>query len=144
MKLTIDHREIGILKDFFNDLSLPNQRKVLVAAFRKASKPLVLAAKASVPKRTGKLMKAIGTMAVPREVAILVGAKKPKGSHGHLLESGTVQRRRKSGGRTGKVKGTKWFESAFNATSNKVYSTIDQEWYESINKLIKRTNIKLK
>ncbi len=144
METTIDSREVDILKKFFNDLSLPNQRKVLLAAFRKAAKPLVVAAKLNVSKDTGRLMKAIGTMAVPRETSILVGAKKGKGWHGHLLESGTVQRRRKSGGSTGRVLATKWFETAFELTHRKLYKTIDEEFYQSINRLIIRTNRKLK
>ena len=144
MKPEIDYTELNILKNFFKDLSTMNQRKVLLAAFRKSAKPLVKTAKMLVPKDTGGLMKSIGTMAIPREAAILVGAKKGKGWHGHFTESGTVQRRRKSGGRTGKVRATKWFETAFEMTHKQMYATIDQEYYESINKLIIRTNKKLK
>ena len=144
MKIEIDHSHLPILKEFFNNLSISNKRKVLIVAFRKASKPLVRRAKLLVPQRTGNLMRSIGTAAVPREAALFVGAKKPKGWYGHFTESGTVQRKRKSGARTGKVLANKWFENAFNMTSKEMYSTIDQEWYESINKLIIRTNKRLK
>jgi len=144
MRTTIDARNVDILKEFFNDLSVTNQKKVLLAGFRKAARPLVKTAKMLVPQDTGRLMKSIGTMAIPREAAILVGAKKPKGFHGHFTESGTVQRKRKSGGRTGKVRGTKWFETAFELTHKEMYSTIDEEFYQSMNRLIIRTNKKFK
>ena len=143
MKTEIDYTQIKVLEDFFSKLSHIDQRKIFLAGFRKAGKPLVKAAKANTPIKTGKLQKSIGTMAIPREIAILVGAKKPKGSHGHLIESGTTERFRKSGGSTGKVKATNFFEQAYDSTSKEVFDTIEKEWYMAIDRFIISTNKKL-
>lgn len=149
MEVTIKTDQLQILEDFFNDLSAANQRKIFIEGFRKASIPLIAAAKSNAPHRRGILRKSIGTVAIPNEIAILVGAKKSgtyKGWHGHLVENGTVERFRKTkqGATTGKVIGTHFFEQAFNQTQEQVYSTIENEWYNAIDKFIVKTNKKLK
>jgi len=149
MEVQIDSSQIVMLEEFFNNLSTINQKKIFLAGFRKAAKPLVQAAKSNAPYRTGTLRKSIGTMAVPNEIAILVGAKKSgtyKGWHGHFTENGTVERFRKTkgGASTGKVKGTHWFEHAFDTTQAEMYDTMEKEWYEEIDRFIIRVNKKIK
>jgi len=148
MEVTVDTSQIQILEDFFNDLSNADQRKIFMAAYRKAAKPLVMAAKSTVPYRTRTLLRSIGTVEVPQEIAILVGAKKSgqyKGWHGHLVESGTVERfRKKSGGATGKMPVSHFFENAYNATEDQVFGTIEKSWYDEIDKFILKTNKRLK
>jgi len=147
MEANIDIRHLDVLEGFFYDLSTINQRAVLIKAYRRASKPLVRKAKDYAPRgRTGNLVHSIGVMAVPRDIAVLVGARKgggSKGWHGHLVESGTKERFRKDGSSTGRVIGQKFFERAYEQTIEEVYDTIEGEWYEELDKYIKRTNKKL-
>jgi len=145
MNIEFDSYQIQVLEEFFNNLSTTNQRKIFLAGFRRASKPLVRAAKANSPYRRGTLRKSIGTIAVTNEIAILVGAKKSggyKGWHGHLVESGTTERFRKSkgGAPTGTVNATHFFEKAYDQTSPEVFKTIEQEWYNEIDRFIARVN----
>lgn len=145
MEISINIDQIKILEDFFKDLSTTDQRKIFLAGFRKAAVPLVARAKADSPYRRGTLRKSIGTVAVPNDIAILVGARKAgtfKGWHGHFVENGTVERFRKSkhNAFTGRVLGTHFFENAFNETQEQVYGAIEQEWYNEIDKFIIRTN----
>ena len=145
MEVKVDSSQIVMLEGFFNELSAIDQRKIFLAGFRKASKPLIAAAKAGSPYDTGTLRKSIGSIALPQEIAILVGARKSganKGWHGHLVENGTKDRFRKSGARTGKVMGTHFFELAYNATQDEVYSAIEQEWYNEIDRFIIKVNNK--
>ena len=147
MEITINTDQIKVLEDFFQGLSSIDQRKVFLAGFRKAAIPLVAAAKAASPVRTGTLRKSFGTVAIPGEIAILVGARKSganKGWHGHLVENGTVQRfrRTKKNAPTGKVAGMHFFENAFNMVQEEMYGDIEQEWYNEIDKFIIRTNKK--
>ena len=147
MEININTSQIQVLEDFFQGLSSINQRKIFMAGFRRASKPLLAAAKAASPVDKGTLRKSFGTMEIPQQVAILVGAKKHgvnKGWHGHLVENGTVQRFRKTkgGASTGKVIGTHFFEDAYNRTEDQVFSQIEQAWYEEIDRFIMKTNKK--
>jgi len=147
MNVDIRTGQIKVLEGFFNDLSTFNQRKIFFESFRKASVPLVAAAKAGAPMgKTGNLRRSIGTMQEPtRRIAILVGAlRQRKGWHGHLIESGTKERVRRSGGSTGSVRGTQFFERAFNQTERQVNDALENEWYQAIDRTIIRTNKKLK
>lgn len=149
MEISIDSSQIDVLKDFFAGLSTADQRKIFLTAFRKAAKPIIADAKASAPRKTGNLIRSIGTVGVPNEAAILVGAKKGggyKGWHGHLVENGTVERfrRKLNNAPTGKVIGTKFFELAY--TNNEQYLTqsTEEEWLRAIDNLIVRINNKKK
>ena len=149
MEINIDVSQIRLLEDFFSGLSSLDQKKVFTAGFRKAAKPLVAAAKASAPYKTGRLMRSFGTIEMPQDIAILVGAKKSgvkKGWHGHLVENGTAQRFRRSkhNAPTGKITGTHFFENAFNMVSEQMYGSIEQEWYNAIDNFIIKTNRKKK
>ncbi len=149
METKVDIDQIRILEGFFKSLEATDQRKIFLTGFRRGARPMVKAAKAGAPKgKTGNLEHSIGTMGVPREVAIMVGARKGggryKGWHGHLLEHGTRKRFRKSGGATGRVIGKKFFERAWDQTQEKMYSETDLQWYRAIDNKIANINRKLK
>jgi hypothetical protein len=149
MEVTIKTDQIKVLEDFFQGLSTVDQRKIFISAYRKASKPIIAAAVAGAPSRSGRLKKSFGTIEIPKDIAILVGAKKGgkyKGWHGHLVENGTVARFRKSkkNASTGRVIGLHYFEQAFNQTEGQAYAAIEQEWYQAIDNYIVRTNKKAK
>lgn len=147
MNIQIDTSQINILEDFFSQLSTADQVKIFKAGFRKAAEPLVKQAQANVNVFTGNLRKSIGVKTnIPGDIGVLVGARTYgfyRGYHGHLIESGTQQRFRKSGGSTGKIKGTSFFYRAWNATQEQVYREIENEWYNQIDRFIVRTNKKL-
>jgi HK97 gp10 family phage protein len=149
MEVQVKTDQIQVLEDFFQELSTADQRKIFLKGFRRAAKPLIAAARAGAPRRTGKLIKSIGSVEVPNEIAILVGAKLSgmyKGWHAHFIENGTVERfrRKKGGAPTGKVTATHFFENAYNATEQEVFSDIEQAWHEEIDHAIIRINKKLK
>jgi len=138
---------VKILEDFFSGLSAIDQRKIFTSSFRKAAKPLVSRLKTSVPKRSGNLMRSIGSLMVSREIAIIVGARKTrpyKGYHGHLVEDGTAPRFRKSGGSTGAMPATHFFENTYNSTFPQMQKTMEDEWYHAIDRFIISTNKKFK
>ncbi|HLO59826.1 MAG TPA: HK97 gp10 family phage protein [Bacteroidales bacterium] len=148
MEVSIETGQLKVLEDFFQELSNADQRKIFIAAYRKASKPIIAAAQAGAPEKSGRLKKSIGSIEIPKDIAILVGAKKSgkyKGWHGHLVENGTKMRYRRSkkSASTGRVLGTHFFEEAFNRTEGQAYDAIEQEWYQAIDKMIIRTNKKL-
>jgi len=147
MELTIDKtNQIKVLEDFFHSLSTADKRKIFTAGYKKAAKPLISAAKALVPS-TGETQKSIGSLMVPAENAILVGARMygiNKGWKAHWLESGTVNRFRKSGGATGSIKASHFMEEAYNATEDQVFGAIEHEWYKAIDRFITATNKRLK
>jgi hypothetical protein len=151
MEVKINTDSIKVLEDFFSGLSSIDQKKIFTAGFRKAAKPLIEMARANVPKRSGRLYRSIGSVEMPDDIAILIGAKKAgipsnKGWHGHLVENSTVERFRRSkhNAPTGRTIGTHFFENAFNAVEEKMYGSIEQEWYNEIDKFIIRTNKKAK
>lgn len=83
--------------------------------------------------------------------------------YGHLFEWGTKERFRKptrkikrgfykgqyrgiskGTGATGKITATHFFENAYNTTESKVFDSIEGEWYQAIDKMIIRTNKRLR
>jgi len=147
MELTIKTDKIKILEDFFENLGTMDQRKIFTAGFKKGARPLIAMAQQLVPVRTGKLRKSIGSLMLASQMAILVGARKfasHQGRHGHLVESGTEARFRKSGGATGTMPATHFFETAYDLTKDKMFDSVQQEWYDSIERFIISTNKRLK
>lgn len=146
--IEIDTRNISHLEEFFDDQATRDQRGIIIASFRRAVKPLVAAAKVNSPRDRGKLMSSIGTMDARHEVAILVGAMRPKGAHGHLAEEGTVERsyRTKKGviHRTGKMPALAFMRRAYDSTEAQIFQTVADDWYEQIGIAIKRANSKMK
>ena len=147
MELTIKTDKIKILEDFFENLGTMDQRKIFTAGFKKGAKPMIATAKAGIKDRSGNLRKSIGSAMLFNTSAIIVGARKfggHKGYHGHLIENGTETRFRKSGGATGKSEGTHFFETAYDLTKDKMFDSVQQEWYDSIERFIVSTNKRLK
>lgn len=146
--IQIDTRNIKELEEFFDDQATRNQRGIFIASYRRAAKPLVAAAKMRVPRMRGKLAQSIGTMDARNEIAILVGAMRPKGSHGHLVEDGTVERsyttKRGKVHRTGRMPAFGFMRRAYEATEAQIFETIADDWYEQIGIAIKRANSKMK
>ena len=149
MDVAVNTGRLKVLQDFFNDLSFADQKKIFTMGFRKAVKPLVVAAKANVPYRTGQLRRSIGTIETPEAISILVGAKLSgvnKGWYGHFTEGGTKERfrKKKKNAPSGKITASHWFENAYNATEEQIYDTLEQEWYQAIDRYIVKVNKKLK
>ena len=148
MELNIDTYNLKVLENFFKDLSLVNQRKVFLAAFKKAAKPLIMAVKIGVPVgKTGVLRRSVGAIAIPREIAIIVGTRlggRIKGWYGHFMENGTMERWRKSGASTGRIIAKPFFEPAFDRTEQQMYNSIEGHWHKEIDRLITRVNKKKK
>jgi len=162
MEVTVDTSQIKVLQDFFDDLSRQDQKKIFTHGYRRAARPLVAMAKVTAPigrprmikgklHMPGTLMRSVGTIEVPDEVAILVGAKLSganKGWYGRFIEGGTKvrfrNRKNKNGGTTGRMTASHWFENAYNATEKQVYDSIDYEWYKAIDMCITRVNRRLK
>jgi HK97 gp10 family phage protein len=142
MEINIDVSQIKVLEDFFQGLSTIDQTKIFMSGFRKAAKPLVDMAKADAPNRTGKLMNSFGTIEMPQNVSIMVGAKLNKGWVGHLVENGTMERFRKTKkmAPTGKLTGQHFFENAFNMVEEGMYDKMAEEWYNAIDRFIIKTN----
>jgi|WetSurMetagenome_2_1015567.scaffolds.fasta_scaffold426044_2 HK97 gp10 family phage protein len=160
MDVSINTSKIKVLQDFFNDLSEIDQRKVFMASYRKAAKPLVAKAKAESPHKTGQLMRSIGTIEYPQNVSIMVGAKlaggaKKSGWYGNILEVGSYKVgerfRKKYKGKllktpasTGRLVATHFFENAYNSVQEEMYNTMAQEWYSAIDSKINSVNKKLR
>lgn len=146
MDVNVDASNVKYLEEFFNELATKDQRKLFLTAYRKAVKPLLEKAKATAPVgKTGNLRNSIGTSEVPSEIAILVGTlKRRKGWHGHLNESGTTERyrRTKSGKQvsTGRMIGTHFFENAYEATEGQMVDSVNQEFYRAIDNAIIKYN----
>jgi len=145
MDIQINVDKITMLSEFFNELSNLDKKKIFASAFRKASLPLINAAKDIVPRRKGILAKSIGAIYMAEDISALVGTRRAqRGSLGHIFEHGTAERFRKKHkegtGATGKIVGIHFMERAFETTENKIYDTIENEWYHAIDNFIQRTN----
>jgi hypothetical protein len=157
MDVSIDTSQIGVLQDFFNDLSHVNQRKIFMSSFRKAAKPLVTTSKSFAPYRTGQLMRSIGTVEHPENVSLIVGAKltggqKKSGWYGIFSEPNEGKTpherfwKKRGGGKrsTGTMSIHRFMEPAYELVQEAMYDSMTQEWYNEIDRFIIRTNKKLK
>lgn len=168
MEVKVDISKFKILEDFFQDLSVMDQKKIFMASYRKAAKPLIEAAKRNaplgknhmegkIPHLRGQLKRSIGSIELPNNNSIFVGSKLQgasynKGWYAHLLENGTKERTWKKTSirkgasvhkSTGKTPATHFFENSFNQTWDQVSGALENEWYNEIERRIIRTQNKL-
>lgn len=139
MDITVNTTQIDALKEFFNGLSNADKRTIFITAFRRVAKPIINDARLLIPRKSGNLASSIGTVSLGNEIALLVGAKKPKGSHGHLIENGTVERFRRNGASTGRVIGIHFMETAYNMHDQDIPKLVEEEWLKAIDKFIIKT-----
>ena len=152
MDVTVDaHNKIDVLRSFFEGLEVSDKRKILNGAFRRASKRMITDMKAGVTSnnKSGNLFRSIGSIEVPKEIAIWIGARRgggQKGWHGHFLENGTQHRFRRTmkNAPTGRVIGTRFIETAYRRNEEPLLGMVEQETLKSIELYIKRINRKVK
>jgi hypothetical protein len=151
------------LEQTFRNFETRDKKRIIMAAFKKATKPLVEKAQSNILpyRKTGALYNSIGVLPLRGEVGILVGARKGgtseghfAGYHGHLLNDGTKDRYVKvQKGKTlkkprftGKMSAAKpynrWFTKAAFATEGQAIDSISRDWYMEISKFIIRNDRK--
>ncbi len=135
------------LDRLFKQLSDSQRRNIIVAAWRKASKPMIAEIKgdltATVGRVSGNLYKSIGASPVRGRAQLNLGARRfvPwAGFHAHLINDGTVERYTESGAHRGAVAGTKFFDMAVNATKQQVVDDFRNGQIEVFHKFIVRAN----
>lgn len=113
----IEWQGLKEIQDTLNKLpNLKSQNKAIVSAFRSASKPTQTSLENNSPYDTGNLSKSMGFMRGKGSIIDFgkVGSLRRKGgSHGHLLNDGTNNRRTKDGWNTGKVNATNFFNKSW-------------------------------
>lgn len=62
-KTVIDVHNLEVLEEFFKGFDVVDKKKIMMKAFRRAAAPLMDAARARVPIRSGKLLMSLGTKA---------------------------------------------------------------------------------
>jgi hypothetical protein len=146
-----DYSDVAHLQGFFDELSVVDQRKIFMDAFKRATTGLVEEVKGSVPQgKTKNLLRSVGQLPIPQDVALLVGTRKGggyKGWHGHLLENGTEERFRKTKtGKsvpTGRIIGIHFFEEAYTGKEESIADEVQKQFYIAIDNAIVRINKKL-
>lgn len=150
MRIYIDVRKIQILEDFFKDMARGDKRPIFLKGFRRAAKPILEEARSMVPRRTGKLARSLRSDAVQGEIALEVGAMRRRGGyHGHLVESGTVERfyitrKNKVKKSTGKMPASHFFENAYNNSEERVIDSIVEEIFIEVARRIDKANAAMK
>lgn len=119
--------------------SIVVRNKIIRPALTKGARVLKANLKTLIPKRSGKLKRAIDYIvttvggesrgrarrATGGEVMAKVGARKGKGGgHFHLVDQGTKVRRNKKGANRGRVKGAHYLERATRQSANEVQRVI--------------------
>lgn len=144
------------LDRLFDQLRDSQKRSIVISAFRKASKPMLMAIKANLISRTkakssGNLAKSLGYRPVSRMSILHLGARtfgNFKGYHSHLIERGTGERyyTTQSGAVhvTGRVRGRFWFKSGVESKSKQTAEGFIDAAVDSFAKLIQRANAKRK
>lgn len=112
-----------------NGLKGALQRKILRKAIRRGIKLFRAPLKAAVPVDKGRLRKGVATkVATTRRKSVigLAGARMAIAPHLHLVDQGTVERRKKSGHRTGRVAGKHFVERVYGAHVNQAIAAMNQ------------------
>lgn len=135
------------LDDLWKKLSQGQKRNVEIAAWRKASKPMLAAIKGNassmVGKVTGTLYKSIGSSPVRGAAILNLGIRRfePwRGYHGHLVNDGTVKRFTKTGASRGSIDGSNFFDLAYQATKNQLIEDYRKGRITSFHNMVIRTN----
>lgn len=141
MSRDIQYNILGIreLDDLFSSLKTSQQKAQLIAAFRKASKPLVSKSKSNLLARSrarasGNLYRSIGVIPHRRLPILKIGARASgrwAGYHGHLIDAGTTEREytSKSGKThsTGAVRPTNFFKDSVQQEQSRVVDAVRDE-----------------
>jgi len=138
------------LQKTFQNLRYIDQRKVLISAFRKATKPVLDQVKANAPAQAGgkrNLKRSIGLLVARNEIAVILAARKNrgfKGAHGHLVEDGTkdryvktwrgkpLKKKRYTGRMNPSGSYAGFFKRAIDSKGGGVMKTLGEEWYKAI------------
>lgn len=147
------------LNQLFLAMDWTYQRQVIISAFRMSAKPMIDRMKQNLTsvlkgnRGTGTLLRSIGAYAWRDTPQLTVGTRKYgsfRGFHGHLIETGTVERERYSmasaegEGKTGAVKPTYFFAKAINATQETVLARFRDDRLKAFDKFVTRYNKKAK
>lgn len=155
-KATFRHEIFGDreLDKLFNAMSYNQQRSVLISSFRKSAKPMIASMKSGLRSAlkhpedsSGTLLKSIGAYAPRGRMELDIGARRfapYAGFHAHLIEVGTQDRERISGGSTGAVQPTFFFAKAVNSTKQAVISRFYDDRMKAFHDYVKRYNAKSK
>lgn len=134
--------------NLFDSLEYKKQRNILNSALRGVMAPIMTQAKASFSssfrKRTGQGVRSIGSMLYRRSTGIAGGARVKgtfKGYYGRFLDQGTVQRYRKNGASTGKLKPSLWFQSVGASKSGQAGRELETAVIAALNKAINKGSI---
>jgi HK97 gp10 family phage protein len=142
------------LEKTFDNFAHKDKRNIFMAAYRKATKPMVDKSRANAPMgRTGNLKRSMGMVPMRDQIGVWVGARVTggsKGFHAHLAENGTVERfyTTKKGVRheTGKMNPNagyaRFFQRAFDETEKQAVDTVTEEWHKAIERFIVRSKKK--
>lgn len=125
--ITTDLREFGDTAALLTQMDVLLRGKALTDALKKAGKPVVARAKSLAPvggarkgqKAGKKHLRDTITLAARdygETKVLVVGPAYPAGAHGHLVEFGSVDRERKSGGSTGRMPPQPFLRPAVEAT----------------------------
>jgi len=142
--------EVDGLKEVQKVLAgLPAQlnHRIVQAANAEAAKPLVERAKLLAPEGpTGRLVDSIGVVKLSLKKSSEIGEVNagPRrgrfgGSHAHMVERGTVQRKNAKGANRGIMPVQKFMEPAFSATKDLVLSRINDALGSKLFQFMKRT-----
>jgi hypothetical protein len=142
-------------------IALPQalRRQVLMRAVNKAGRVMVPALRRATPKskrKYGKQAKANPSGTLRKSTGIVVrkyrggaiaagyiGHKWPKGAAAHLVSRGTTDRQTRKGVRTGRVKGSEFFERVYSAHKSQVTSTLQSELAKGIAAATKKNDMKV-
>jgi len=134
----------------YKGLANHTKKSLLINSATKVLRPLAKTAKQNLKsrnkKKTGNLYKSIQVARFDTDnvKGAYVKARRVKGKylgfHSHLVDRGTKDRKHKSGHRTGKVKGTKWWEDAVNVHIGRLDNEYEKELNLGMKKLIAKYN----
>jgi hypothetical protein len=155
MEIKVDTTNLGILQNFFQDLSTKDQSAIWMSAYKKAAQPLIQAARGGIHNRSFGLYRSIGIVPYKSNLTIWIGSKKStptvrqgkitKVWYGRLVEWDHRVRGKKRGQPGEKiVVGTHFFEKAVLAKYTEAFESIGNEWVNAMDKYMSGLGRKLK
>jgi len=133
---------------------LPEQplRRATRGAIRSSAKPITKQIKANLKghKHTGRLRRSVTVqnlkLKLLTKVAVLIGFKKPEGSHAVLAEFGTGPRSTKAGKSTGRMPALRFFTRAIDSRKREqiiiLTSELKKRFQKEVVKLARKTRLR--
>lgn len=143
-ELYLDPASYARVKTQLTQLAKIEESETVNQALKEGAKIIANQAKSLISvrlkKKTGNLVSSPAVMVKKKTGRAYAGYRRPEGSHAHILDKGTINRKTRKGYDRGRIQAVNFHEDAISMKQSQVTNTIVDSIEMSIRKIIERNN----